>query len=1181
MHKLLPALLVCLIVAFDTSAQSTDSLLIELLNTPSPPSRNNPQPELSNGAKRRPANFFDEANPPADDAPIEDIRDYWKEIGERASYNEDRPKMTDAVAGRLLERISDEPAALASYLKVFPINEKVGRDVAEAFSKLSNAEEVTDSWTKSVRGWLKLNTPVFIDELEADARTTRDHKSYGSVVNEEELGALARIDWERAKPIIERLAADSVNKRAATLAIVLLYEHAISEKETSTVEALRTQLRKIVEDKNAPGRARNSAAEALFAAPWPGQDDWYLSLFEDDSLRNASDGNTLYSPIEFLAEKSPAKWIPHLVRLLESENQSVRNSAVACLMEIETKESLQPLIRWLSDPDWAHSGGRTTLMQIVSKFELRESIPGLIWIVDNEEESVHWAARTLGAFRDPIAVPTLRRALFDRSKSENERKALIKALIECGGLTVPEQIESLELFAELSINADGLQKLQDRSEYEDENPPPVLLSIGKYLSEVDAVSDELVAGLIARQKVLVRENPRVAKVLSELMSRWKGKLVDMALLATVEDGTADSNTIIGLLTRREELRENVPNYIHAMLGLPGLPGGIAPCLTEDDGDLNSAFRSDDTEKKISVMACSRLLLLPLPIDHAETLLKGSNKSLSIAAERYLESVNSPDTRKLIFARHPNEVLILGPRISFNPANRSTEIHYKSSLYKLFQTVGTAFSFSEEFSNLDDAENRLRNELKNDAGLIQVYAHLPNHESGQRIVRIYKTHATFSYEIDKARYLEKVIPNKELEAFLRVMKEIDLDNRASAPVSCHYDCYSREFVSISRNGGHRIYNGSRIFAMGALDFIENFFDREALVMRYRSKRHLPGLQVVYSGSERLLWKGVAPALLWKELGDFRVLIRDEDLRDAISNDIEKLDEVDDKNEELDDKERDSRSRKRRIDRGFEHYRWLRFSGDKLTDSVVSEPDSMPFLKMHTSFPSSDEFKENLSIWKALWNGYQIQIGEGGGDVGLWRTNKNEQVKIADGSYYGQPVLAGDWVVIATNDSNWEKPKHLVSINLRTGRQRKINLPPTVGIEPIAFVAAHKRILVSDGNENSESYYLIEPGSGEMKKVTGEFAPLRSQYLRPLQPTDKQDEVWATLVRKKKNETEIGIYNTRTFTFRPLMLLPEIALTPDQTWVDAHESRAYFIYSDDFGQRSDILTVPLPKAKETKP
>ena len=260
--KILQTLFLSLVFTFAATGQSTgNTVLRELLDLPSPPARREEQQD-EEADRKRPKDFYDVAKPPADDSPIEDLVDYWGAMRGRFFSDSDQPGMTEATALRLLEDTSNKPQTLLNYLPFVPATESVEKRVERAYNAGIGNTDLADSWRDEVTKWLKLNTRVYMQELESDATRARDHKEYSSVVKEEELRALARVDWEVGQPLLERLSKDPSNPRTAALALALLYEHAVSSKDVRQDE-LRTALKQIVQDKKAPGRARDQATDAL------------------------------------------------------------------------------------------------------------------------------------------------------------------------------------------------------------------------------------------------------------------------------------------------------------------------------------------------------------------------------------------------------------------------------------------------------------------------------------------------------------------------------------------------------------------------------------------------------------------------------------------------------------------------------------------------------------------------------------------------------------------------------------------------------------------------------------------------------------------------------------------------------------------------------------------------------
>ncbi|HEU0253796.1 MAG TPA: HEAT repeat domain-containing protein, partial [Pyrinomonadaceae bacterium] len=81
--------------------------------------------------------------------------------------------------------------------------------------------------------------------------------------------------------------------------------------------------------------------------------------------------------------------------------------------------TLLPLLPWLSNPSWFTNepSHRVSLIRKLTSVEIPESVPELIWIVENEtRDNCSYAAQTLARYKDPRAVPALRRALMNQTQ---------------------------------------------------------------------------------------------------------------------------------------------------------------------------------------------------------------------------------------------------------------------------------------------------------------------------------------------------------------------------------------------------------------------------------------------------------------------------------------------------------------------------------------------------------------------------------------------------------------------------------------------------------------------------------------------------------------------------------------------------------------------------------------------
>jgi hypothetical protein len=263
-------------VAVSVSAQAdsgwADNVVRQLLASPVKYRREKePAPDAP---KRHAEDFYSDQNTPPDDAPLEDLLDYWQ----RKVANHSSAKPSAAVRERLLTACTDDPKRLTSLLGIF-VDKTAAERVKKIWDAAVNNQELDADWRKEVRSWLVFHSPYFFNELTTLARKAKDRDGY--VNNEEALNALAQQDWETARPLLQSFATGA-QPRTAAAALNRLYRHATEAKESAEEEKYRAQLRAIVSDRNAPARARDTACDALSLTEWPGQDDWYLSLFEDE-----------------------------------------------------------------------------------------------------------------------------------------------------------------------------------------------------------------------------------------------------------------------------------------------------------------------------------------------------------------------------------------------------------------------------------------------------------------------------------------------------------------------------------------------------------------------------------------------------------------------------------------------------------------------------------------------------------------------------------------------------------------------------------------------------------------------------------------------------------------------------------------------------------------------------------
>jgi hypothetical protein len=449
----------------------------QLLALPAPTPRQ-AQTLSETNPKERPRKFFSRDKPPSDDASLEDVLDFWSTW----ATNSGGPPPTEVTKQRLLQACADDIAVLPGLVSLFSPDESTAKRIKELYDRASSDRNLDDDSLGKVKRWLVFNSKYFLGDLLALASKVKDVEKDGNISNEEALVALARVDWETAEPLVKAFATGN-QPRSSALATTLLYKQAIATKDLDAEEKYRSRLKTIASDRNAPGRARDTSIDALSLTEWSGRDDWYLSLFADDSLREVFDGNYGFTPLTTGFNRDPDKWIPVMTRLVESKDRAVQQAAAHCLVIYGTyhprKDAILPVLRWLSEPDWLdlRSGTqRAWFMQAMDDLEIPESVPGLIWIVENEEAHRHWAARTLAHYKDPRAIPALKKALA--LSNEDNRRLILEGLVASNGIPDSEAIAALEAYVARRVTAEGREEIDRYRGYGDE-PLPVPLSMRK------------------------------------------------------------------------------------------------------------------------------------------------------------------------------------------------------------------------------------------------------------------------------------------------------------------------------------------------------------------------------------------------------------------------------------------------------------------------------------------------------------------------------------------------------------------------------------------------------------------------------------------------------------------------------------------------------------------------------
>ncbi len=1234
-----------------TAAKDDPIELLLRLPAPAPP---NPLVKTISYYNRE-EKFYSKSSPPKDNAPIEDLLDYW--MRQSNSFQELRymPELSDQARDRILKEISKKPALLPSYLNVLK-DPKAADFVKEIYDREGTGGAINKEERRMIKEWLTYNSPHFSSDLARKTSSVGDNGEY--VTGQNELLSLARVDFDRAKPIIDRLLGDSSLKTSRVLATWAQYRHALDTNSTGDSETYRDALKAFVEDKNAISGMRDLAMDALVTEKeWPGRDEWYFSLLADETLSKLVVNGQINTGLTTLVLNSPEdKYVDKMIELAGSSNPTVRGNAVRNLVaQLNSGNTavVKALIPWLEDPKWANDvdDSRGTLVRKLSEIEVPESVPGLMKMLDESQREPRPAANApaantpaanaaratanaanaaviaadiaasrgsissnrpanllvpantaplivypfrssavaaLSKQKDGRAVPALRRVLPEMSQSY-ERDIVVSAIWECNGFSLAEQLDALETAAKgvrtemdneaiLAANANAVAS-NYATTYENEGkraptPAEIRASLGRSMLQSPTISDVVARGLVDRIAVLDTKDKPLAQAYRRMILRWQNAAINLLLLRDLKRGIADTDTIIRLLGQRKELREKQSTDIFDIRTGTPTAFGISACLLEDSADYNTILDTGNIESKTALFACARLLRLPLQVPKVAENLKSPNPLLQTAAERYLESEDSPEARAIVLARHPNEAKILGSRSAFMVDGVADT--YNEYLYAVYQSLGdnslyNGWSGAGNDDQIITAEKELQVEVKKNDELLGIYSYDGNY------IRIYKDNRVmFSWDEDDSRYRERPLSGEEFDAIKGYLAHHKVDELPPFLSCGGAYCYAKELVMLSRVGGRRVYmtetdgdygDGGEFEFFVGLDKYFAGLKQAPAKLKYRLSREIPGLEIVLAADE------LNAVAVWKEGTDLRVAASEKAVREKIKKEIDG--DPDDENAPVDNysEEAEEKKAEQRTKRRYEGYAWYKIVDGEVA-GVTSQPTGIEFLPMRDGLgvpPGGEQ-------WKARLGDLEIRAS----DDGLFKVVRGRLTKIRDGGY-SNPVITpnGRWVVVSKQDDR--TGQGIYRVDLTTNKETQVEIEGYGENYPLAYIASINKVLVI---RNDYRYYrsededtaltdpdpdnllLVDPVTGVANPAPGEFRPAAQQTYRALQKSTKPNEYWAAMIDEEKGLTQIGIYETKTFGFRLVLKVPKIRFNSMDMWVDEPGKKVYFVY------RGHLLSLPLP-------
>lgn len=1205
-----------------TSAQKED-VIVKLLNLPAPPPPNPLVPKQS----QRPTDFYNKSKNPKDDADINELYDYWYSMSSSYSAATYSPEPSDTVVARLKKLIENDPKKLPDLLNIFR-KDKDGYEFVKDIYDAQGENGVFDKDARSsIKSWLMYNSPYFSDELAAIAADVRDADAY--VTNQTELLALARFDFNKAKPIIDRLMLDPNAPASRALAKWALYRNALATDSLGDIERYRDELKDIVADKNAADGIRDLAMDALtHEKEWSGRDDWYVSMMADETLVKMQ----RFTGLTTLINVSPDdKYVDKMIELLKSSDPNVRGAAIRNLtlkLDSGNPDLVRALLPWLENPKWAvdNGGVRESLVRKLTEIKMPEAVPALIGLIDEKGKAKVFgvnaantavnsnvanrpstateteidttvlraaAVQALAFQKDARAAGRLRRLLNETGGYE--RTMAVGAVLACGGFTIGEQMDALEQAAtgvrgemddEEAIAAAAAANMETNTmvrtntvgveiDYSGNKPQPLTPGLLKSLiaSELMSskeISDALASALVNRVAQLDKSNPRLAEAYRRIALKWPNAVINSFLILDLQSNRANVDTVIRLLAHRKTLLEKHSSDLAGLSAGPPAAVGIAACINNNESSYMALIENENADARAAMYACARMLRAQLPITRVAGDLASENKRLSLAAERYLVSEDSPEARAAVLARKPGQAFITGSASAFIVEGVTTA--YSEYLWELYASVDDQSMYNGWDTSMDESllanEKRLKKEIIETSDLLGVYSY-DNH-----YIRIYGDRVILSWDEDENRYRERPLSTYEFEQLKVFLADNDVGNLKPF-LSCGGEyCDVDEFLMLGKNGGRRIFRSGTDYPF--FNWLDKYFKelkQTPAVVKYAMSREVPGLELLISDDAYHI------ATVWHQGGQLIVASSDTATRERVEKEINfavtgkeepEEDGVYRENSEEEYEKRKALEEKRE----WEGYSW-RVVGDGTLLGEVPQPAENGYIPHKDGHP----IPADGDRWKTRVGSVEYRTSE----EGLFRLSAGRLTKLKDGNYSGPLVTPnGKWLIVAKADAEYSWKT--VRIDTATLRETVIPTPEYTRYVPAAYSPVLDKVLLIQRSQyeyyaaeqpdmtppdyDFDQMLLLDCLSGQTFPVKGEFRPMAHQTFRPLQKTGRPNEYWVAIMKSDRTATEIGVYDAKFFTFKPLVKLPKIAFNSMDMYVDEVKKKIFFVY------RGHLLAVPLP-------
>lgn len=581
---------------------------------------------------------FQPQRPPKENTSLYSLANYWK----YQTY-QNPEKLSQVLRIRLLEACEAFPEDAADLAHLTPRTQKAYQRLRVLMDRVTDKGDEYSSSRRRIQRYLSQNTDWFRDVLIAHAKAAYEGK--GFIENEQDIRALARLDWEQAAPILRQMLQKD-KPRLSALALSLQYQHSL-QFSTNESDSLRKALKAIAADKDAPAKARDLSIEALMASPWADRDDWFLSLLSDGSLAAPIDDTSVFSPLEDTVHLEPSHWIPRIAPLVASSNPNIRKNAIYILVSFQQDESRPdaaiPLLPWLFNPKWVEveisSYNRLNLIYSLSRMKVPESIPGLIHILQNQNDDdmfeIEYAADAIAQFHDKNTASVLR-AQLRNPINQRERKAIANALLASGDVSFDEKLIAVAAAAKRVSSQSGRKLLNESVNEDGVNEIEGQDVLGLAIIESEGDQPSFINALQVYSRKIYFKTPETSKAIDQVLAILPNTMRDAHLLAAIRKNSVSPTEINNAFQRRAWLCKSNEAELRTIVRSGGSPAALAAVLLGDSELYHQILTGGDAAAQRTLLAALRISGDLADDDAVAKLTESTNPGVAEAAKAYGE-----------------------------------------------------------------------------------------------------------------------------------------------------------------------------------------------------------------------------------------------------------------------------------------------------------------------------------------------------------------------------------------------------------------------------------------------------------------------------------------------------------------------------------------------------------------